>query len=57
MNGLYNSGFVIRDTSSKPFKNSITDTGLTDNYVICIVIYNDLNVTTRARTEQNLKSV
>jgi predicted transcriptional regulator len=28
MNGLYHSGFVMRDTSSKPFKYSITDTGL-----------------------------
>jgi predicted transcriptional regulator len=28
MNGLYHSGFVMRDTSSKPFKYSITDAGL-----------------------------
>jgi predicted transcriptional regulator len=28
MNGLYQSGFVMRDTSSRPFKYSITDTGL-----------------------------
>jgi predicted transcriptional regulator len=47
MKGLYNSGFVIRDTSSKPFKYSITDTGLRQ--------LRDLNVTTKA--EQNLESV
>jgi predicted transcriptional regulator len=51
MNGLYHSGFVIRDTSSKPFKYSITDTGLRHLHDL----HNDLNVTTR--TEQNLESV
>lgn len=47
MNGLYHSGFVMRDTSSKPFKYSITDTGLRH--------LRDLHITTR--TEQNLESV
>ena len=51
MNGLYHSGFVMRDTSSKPFKYSITDTGLRHLHDL----HNDLNVTTR--TEQNLESV
>lgn len=51
MNGLYHSGFVIRDTSSKPFKYSITDTGLRHLHDL----HNDLNVTTR--TEQNIESV
>jgi len=51
MNGLYHSGFVIRDTSSKPFKYSITDAGLRHLHDL----HNDLNVTTR--TEQNLESV
>jgi predicted transcriptional regulator len=53
MKGLYNSGFVIRDTSSKPFKYSITDTGL--RQLRDLHSDNDLNVTTRA--EQNLESV
>lgn len=50
MKGLYNSGFVIRDTSSKPFKYSITDTGL--RQLRDLHSDNDLSVTTR--TEQNL---
>jgi predicted transcriptional regulator len=54
MKGLYNSGFVIRDTSSKPFKYSITDTGLRQLRDLHTGD-NDLNVTTRA--EQNLESV
>jgi predicted transcriptional regulator len=54
MKGLYNSGFVIRDTSSKPFKYSITDTGLRQLRDLHNSD-NDLNVTTRA--EQNLESV
>lgn len=53
MKGLYNSGFVMRDTSSKPFKYSITDTGL--RHLRDLRSDNDLNVTTRA--EQNLESV
>jgi len=53
MNGLYHSGFVMRDTSSKPFKYSITDTGL--RHLRDLHSDNDLNVTTRA--EQNLESV
>lgn len=53
MNGLYHSGFVMRDTSSKPFKYSITDTGL--RHIRDLHSDNDLNVTTRA--EQNLESV
>ena len=54
MNGLYHSGFVMRDTSSKPFKYSITDTGLRQLRDLHNSD-NDLNVTTRA--EQNLESV
>lgn len=53
MKGLYNSGFVIRDTSSKPFKYSITDTGL--RQLRDLHSDNDLSVTTR--TEQNLEPV
>jgi predicted transcriptional regulator len=53
MKGLYNSGFVIRDTSSKPFKYSITNTGL--RQLRDLHSDNDLNVTTKA--EQNLESV
>ena len=55
MNGLYHSGFVTRDTSSKPFKYSITDTGLL--HLRDMRSGSDLNVTTRTRTEQNLESV
>jgi predicted transcriptional regulator len=55
MNGLYHSGFVMRDTSSKPFKYSITDTGL--RHLHDLHNDNELNVTTRTRTEQNLESV
>lgn len=47
MNGLYHSGFVMRDTSSKPFKYSITDAGLRH--------LRDLHITTGE--EQNLESV
>jgi predicted transcriptional regulator len=53
MKGLYNSGFVIRDTNSKPFKYSITDTGL--RQLRDLHSDNDLSVTTR--TEQNLEPV
>jgi predicted transcriptional regulator len=53
MKGLYNSGFVIRDTSSKPFKYSITNTGL--RQLRDLHSDNDLSVTTR--TEQNLEQV
>ena len=53
MKGLYNSGFVIRDTSSKPFKYSITDTGL--RQLRDLHSDNDLSVTTR--TEQNLEPI
>jgi predicted transcriptional regulator len=53
MNGLYHSGFVTRDTSSKPFKYSITDTGL--RHLRDLHNDSDLNVT--SRTEQNLESV
>ena len=53
MNGLYHSGFVMRDTSSKPFKYSITDTGL--RQLRDLHSDNDLSVTTR--TEQNLEPV
>jgi predicted transcriptional regulator len=53
MKGLYNSGFVMRDTSSKPFKYSITDKGL--RHLRDLRSDSDLNVTTRA--EQNLESV
>jgi predicted transcriptional regulator len=60
MKGLYDSGFVIRDTSSKPFKYSITDTGL--QQLRDLHSDNDLNVTTATtttttKTEQNLESV
>jgi predicted transcriptional regulator len=51
MNGLYHSGFVMRDTSSKPFKYSITETGLRH----LRDLHSDLNATTR--TEQDLESV
>jgi hypothetical protein len=53
MNGLYHSGFVMRDTSSKPFKYSITDTGslhLRD-------LHSDSNLNITTKTEQNLESV
>ncbi len=53
MNGLYHSGFVMRDTSSKPFKYSITDIGL--RHLRDLHNDSDLNVT--SRTEQNLESV
>lgn len=53
MNGLYHSGFVTRDTSSKPFKYSITDPGL--RHLRDLHNDSDLNVT--SRTEQNLESV
>ena len=56
MNGLYHSGFVMRDTSSKPFKYSITDTGLLHLRDMRSDSDSDLNVTTRTRTEQNLES-
>ena len=52
MNGLYHSGFVMRDTSSKPFKYSITDTGLL--HLRDLRSDGDLNITTK--TEQNLES-
>lgn len=52
MNGLYHSGFVMRDTSSKPFKYSITETGLRH----LRDLHSDLNTTT-TRTEQDLESV
>ena len=51
MNGLYHSGFVMRGTSSKPFKYSITETGLRH----LRDLHSDLNATTR--TEQDLESV
>jgi hypothetical protein len=53
MNGLFQSGFVTRDTSSKPFKYSITDTGL--RHLRDLHNDSDLNIT--SRTEQNLESV
>jgi predicted transcriptional regulator len=53
MNGLYHSGFVMRDTSSKPFKYSITDTGLW--HLRDLHSDNNLNITTK--TGQNLESV
>lgn len=52
MNGLYRSGFVMRDASSKPFRYSITDTGLRHLHDLS---GNDLNI--KARIEQNLESV
>lgn len=53
MNGLYHSGFVMRDTSSKPFKYSITDTG--SLHIRDLHSDSNLNITTK--TEQNLESV
>jgi len=53
MNGLYHSGFVMRDTSSKPFKYSITDTGLW--HLRDLHSNSNLNITTK--TGQNLESV
>lgn len=52
MNGLYHSGFVMRDAGSKPFRYSITDMGLRHLHDLHS---GDLNITTR--TEQNLESV
>lgn len=52
MNGLYRSGFVMRDASSKPFRYSITDTGLRHLHDLGS---NDLNI--KAKIEQNLESV
>jgi CRP-like cAMP-binding protein len=51
MNGLYQSGFVTRDASSKPFRYSITDTGLRHLHDL----HSDSNITTRK--EQSLESV
>jgi predicted transcriptional regulator len=53
MNGLYHSGFVMRDTSSKPFKYSITDIGL----LHLRDLHNDSDLNVTSRTEQNLESV
>lgn len=53
MNGLYHSGFVMRDTSSKPFKYSITDTGL----LHLRDLHSDSNLNITTKTEQNLESV
>lgn len=53
MNGLYHSGFVMRDTSSKPFKYSITDTGLWH----LRDLHSDSNLNITTKTEQNLESV
>lgn len=55
MNGLYHSGFVTRDTSSKPFRYSITETGLRHLRDLDSDKDSDLNITTRS--EQNLGSV
>jgi predicted transcriptional regulator len=48
MKGLYHAGFVMRDTSSKPFKYSISDTGLRH--------LRDLHITTGTE-QQNLESI
>ena len=55
MNGLYHSGFVTRDTSSKPFRYSITETGLRRLRDLDSNKDSDLNITTRS--EKNLGSV